>query len=38
LTDVGFRTTAGANEWLMTRLLAVSKENKTPAILEPTPM
>jgi hypothetical protein len=33
-----FQITAGANEWLMIRLLAVSKERKTPTILERTPM
>jgi len=36
--DYGFRTTGGAKEWLMTRLLALSKLIKTPTILERTPM
>ena len=36
--DDGLRTTGGANEWIMTRLLALSKEAKTPTILDCTPM
>ena len=36
--DYGLRTTGGANEWIMTRLLALSKALKIPTMLDCTPM